>query len=77
MSRRLWRCRNRGCPIPHGAVLGSFAREGVLSVDRAVLNLQCFLEVRRTAVTCPQCGRVRDFYGPVVLVHRTPGTGAG
>lgn len=72
MSRRLWRCRNRVCPTPHGAVLGSLARDGVLSVDHAVLKLRCYIEARRTAVTCPQCGRVRDFYGTLVLIHRGP-----
>ncbi len=77
MSRRLWRCRNRACPTSHGAVLGSLARDGVLSVDQSVLNLQCHLEARRTTVTCPRCGQVRDFYGTVVLIHRTLRTGTG
>lgn len=76
MSRRLWRCRNRACPVPHGAVLGSLARDSVLVIDHSVLILQCYLDTRRAAVTCPQCGRVKDFHGTVVLVRRPPSESA-
>lgn len=66
MSRSLWRCRNRGCPHPHGAVLGRLTADGGLVLDPAVSSFRCFLDTRRVVVTCPVCSTAREFRGSAV-----------
>lgn len=63
MSRSLWRCRNPGCPVPHGAVLGRVTAEGGLVLDPAVRAFAVYLDTRRAAVVCPACKTRRDFRG--------------
>jgi hypothetical protein len=67
MSRSLWRCRNRECPVPHGAVLGRITADGGLVLSAAVHTFQAFLDTRRAMVGCPACGSVREFRGPAVM----------
>lgn len=62
MSRSLWRCRNPGCPVKHGAVLGRVTAEGGLVLHQSV-SFVAFLDTGRVTVTCPVCGHVRDFRG--------------
>jgi hypothetical protein len=66
MSRSLWRCRNRDCPVPHGAVLGRVTKDGGLVLDSAVSTFQVFMDTRRAIIGCPACGFVREFRGPAV-----------
>jgi hypothetical protein len=63
MSRSLWRCRNRACPIPHGAVLGYLTGRGGLRLDPAITTFVVYLDTDRVTVTCPACGTPRDFRG--------------
>ena len=66
MSRSLWRCRDPGCPVPHGAVLGRVTADGGLVLVPAVRSVHCFLDTRKALVTCPACGAVRAFRGRAV-----------
>jgi hypothetical protein len=66
VSRSLWRCRNRRCPVPHGAVLGRVTAEGGLVLDPWVKQFLVVLATRRITVWCPACGHPRDFHGPMV-----------
>lgn len=66
MSRSLWRCRNRDCPVALGAVLGRVTREGGLVLDGAVCSFRVFMDTRRAIVGCPACGAFREFRGPAV-----------
>ena len=70
MSRRQWRCRNRDCPVPHGAVLGRLTAVGGLVVDGAVKTVRIYLDSRRVTVGCPACGAEREFQGPAVFIGR-------
>ena len=63
MSRSLWRCRNPGCSVPHGAVLGRVTADGGLVVDPAVRHLWAYFDTRKAVVTCPVCGTAREFRG--------------
>ena len=63
MSRREWRCRNPGCPVRHGAVLGRLTADGGLVLDPAVQTFRCYLDTRRAVVACPACGAAREFRG--------------
>ena len=72
MSRSLWRCCNRECSTPHGAVLGQVTVEGGLALDPAVRSFAVYLDTRRAVVACPDCGMVREFRGTVVLAGHTP-----
>lgn len=63
MSRSLWRCRNRDCSVPHGAILGRLTAEGGLVLDPAVKAFHCYLDTQRAVVTCPMCGTRRVFRG--------------
>jgi hypothetical protein len=67
MSRRLWRCRNRACPVPHGAVLGRLTAEGGLVLDPAIFGFRCFLDTRKVILICPACGATREFRGNAVI----------
>ena len=67
MSRRLFRCRNGSCPVPHGAVLGRLTADGALVLDPAVVHFRCYLDTRRAIVVCPACGAEREFRGGGVL----------
>ena len=67
MSRSLFRCRNRGCPVPHGAVLGRLTADGGLVLDRAVTEVKVFLDARRGHLRCPACGAWREFRGSAVV----------
>jgi hypothetical protein len=69
MSRSLWRCRNPQCPVPHGAVLGRVTPEGGLVLDPAIRQFQCFLDTRKSLVTCPTCKSVRVFRGTAVRLN--------
>jgi hypothetical protein len=66
MSRSWWRCRNPGCPTPHGAVLGRVTADGGLVLDVAVHAFVAYLDTGRVDVTCPACGIKRDFRGRAV-----------
>jgi hypothetical protein len=66
MSRSLWRCRNRGCPVPHGAVLGRVTKDGGLVLDPALRAFQFYLDTQRMQVDCPECGAKREFRGKMV-----------
>ena len=66
MSRSLWRCRNKACPVPHGAVLGRLTADGGLVLDPAVRAFRCYLDTRRAVVACPGCGAEREFRGAAV-----------
>lgn len=63
MSHSLWRCRNRDCPVPHGAVLGRVTADGGLVLDPAVRSFAAYFDTRRIEVVCPQCGMTREFRG--------------
>ena len=67
MSRSLWRCRNPGCPEPHGAVLGRVTADGGLVLDPGVGRFAVYLDTRRAAVWCPACGSAREFQGTAVM----------
>jgi hypothetical protein len=67
MSRSLWRCRNRGCPVPHGAVLGQVTDNGGLVLDQSVVTFGAYFDSRRVAVVCPSCGQTREFRGAAVF----------
>jgi hypothetical protein len=78
MSRSLWRCQNRLCPIPHGAVLGRVTGEGGLVLDVAVETYTIYMDTRRAVITCPCCGQSREFRGGAVFSAvraQTPATG--
>lgn len=72
MSRRLWRCHNRNCPIPHGAVLGRLTVDDGLVLNPSVVMFRAYLDTRRAAVMCPACGAAREFRGGVVVLTREP-----
>jgi hypothetical protein len=63
MSRSLWRCSNRECPVPRGAVLGRVTAEGGLVLDPDVTVFRVYLDTRRAAIQCPHCGHRRTFRG--------------
>jgi hypothetical protein len=63
MSRSLWRCRNRECPVPHGAVLGRVTADGGLVLDPGVMTFRAYLDNRRVAIVCPRCGQQRQYRG--------------
>lgn len=63
MSRSWWRCRNPGCVIPHGAVLGQVTAEGGLVIDSQVQSFAVYLDAGRIEVVCPACGTMREFRG--------------
>ena len=70
MSRSHWRCRNRVCPVPHGAVLGRLTSDGGLVLDPEVTAFRCYLDTRRAVVDCPGCGATREFRGWFVALSR-------
>ncbi len=70
MSRRLWRCCNEACPVPHGAVLGQVTAEGGLVLDTAVQIIAVYVDTRRVTVRCPQCSARREFRGSAVFSPR-------
>lgn len=72
MSRTVWRCKNRGCPVAHGARLGRITSDGALVLDEAVVVFRVFLDCRRGVVQCPMCGQTREFRG-VAVFSSTPG----
>ena len=67
MSRRLWRCRSRACPVPHGAVLGRLTADGGLVLDPAVTDFRAYLDTRRGLIVCPACAAEREFRGGAVI----------
>lgn len=71
MSRALWRCRNRECPTPHGAVLGRVTAEGGLVLDPGAQIFAVYVDTRRTIIICPHCGSRRDFRGSAVFSPRS------
>jgi len=75
MSRSLWRCRNRACPIPHGAVLGRLTADGGLVLEPEVHRVRCYLDTRRAVVSCPACGTERAFRGSALFVALPSETG--
>ena len=72
MSRSLWRCRNPGCSVPHGAVLGRVTADGGLVLDPEVRVFRCYMDTRRAVVACPICGASREFRGGAILSHTQP-----
>jgi hypothetical protein len=71
MSRALCRCRNRDCPVPHGAVLGRVTEEGGLMLGPKVTNFRCYFDTRRVIVVCPACAAEREFRGLMLTSART------
>ena len=71
MSRSLWRCRNPGCPVPHGAVLGRVTNDVGLVLDSAVRSFAVYLDTRRAMVTCPRCKAMREFWGKMLIGNLT------
>lgn len=67
MSRHDWRCRNPGCSIAHGAVLGRVTAEGGLVLDPGVGRFAVYIDTRRATIWCPTCGSVREFRGTAVM----------
>jgi hypothetical protein len=67
MSRSLWHCRNRDCPVPHGAVLGRVTKDGGLVLAAEIVTFRVFLDTKRVVVCCPHCGRAREFRGSTVF----------
>jgi hypothetical protein len=67
MSRSLWRCRNRECPAPHGAVLGRVTANGGLVLDASVANFNVYLDSRRAVIYCTHCGQHREFRGTALF----------
>ena len=70
VSRSLWRCRNRACPVPHGAVLGRLTADGGLVLDPGVAGFRAYFDTRRAVVVCPACGATREFRGGAVFSGR-------
>lgn len=70
MSRSVWRCRNRACPVPHGAVLGRLTADAGLVLDPTVTSFRAYLDTRRAMVACPRCGAGREFRGRAVVSAR-------
>ncbi len=70
MSRRLWRCRNPGCPGRGGAVLGRLTADDGLVLDPTVRGFHCYLDTRKVILTCPACGTTREFRGTAVIAPR-------
>ncbi len=68
MSRRVWRCRNQHCPVPHGALLGRLTADSGLVLDAAVTSVRCYFDTRRVVVNCPACGAERAFRGSALFV---------
>lgn len=75
MSRSLWRCRNRACPVPHGRVLGKLTADGGLVLEPAVTSVRCYVDTRRAVVGCPACGTERAFRGSALFLARHSGAG--
>lgn len=71
MSRREWRCRNPGCPVRGGAVLGRLTADGGLVLDPAVTQFRCYLDTAKVVLTCPVCGTTREFRGSAVISSLT------
>jgi hypothetical protein len=67
MSRREWRCRNRECLVPDGAILGRLTCDGGLVLDSGVREFRCYFDSQRALVTCPECGTKREFRGGAFL----------
>jgi hypothetical protein len=63
MSRSLWRCRNRACPVPHGVILGRITEEGGLVLTPQVSSFRVYLDSQRVTVVCSNCGQSREFRG--------------
>lgn len=72
MSRSLWRCRNRDCPVPHGVVLGRLTANSGLVLDGAVTTLAVYFDTRTASITCPQCGTIRRFSGTCIFLNGPP-----
>jgi len=66
MSRSLWRCRNPGCPVSFGAVLGRLTADEGLVLNSAVIGFRCYFDTRRAVVVCPACGKAREYRGKAV-----------
>ena len=66
MSRRLWRCRNRACPVQHGAVLGRLTEDGGLLLESTVTQIRCYFDIPRGVITCPACSVKRTFIGKAI-----------
>lgn len=67
MSRRLWRCRNPGCPVLHREALGRLTSDGGLVLAPAVAAFRCYLDSGRAQVVCPACATERDFHGAALF----------
>jgi hypothetical protein len=66
MSRSFWCCRNPGCPVRGGVVLGRITSNKGLVLDAVVKEFAVYLDTRRATVTCPACGTRREFRGNCV-----------
>src|SRR5687767_15952336 len=74
MSPRYLRCRNLGCPVPHGTVLGRLTADGGLVLDPAAKSFRVFLDTRRAVVACPACGIERECRGIAIFSDRPDGS---
>jgi len=70
VSRSLFRCRNRTCPVDHGATLGRVTSDGGLVLDPGVERFAVYLDTRRATIWCPTCGSAREFRGTAVMTSR-------
>jgi hypothetical protein len=70
VSRSLWRCRDPGCLVPHGAILGRVTADGGLVLDPGVRGFRCYMDTRRAVVECPACGTEREFRGSAIASMR-------
>jgi hypothetical protein len=70
MSRSAWCCRNPGCPMVHGAVLGRVTTDESLVLDAAVEHFRVFFDSGKIDIVCPSCGAVRTFRGMAVFAAR-------
>jgi hypothetical protein len=75
MSRVWWRCRNPGCGVPHGAILGRVTIDGGLVLAPAVVTFAAYLDTRRVTVVCPACGTTREFRGSAMVSGHETGRG--
>lgn len=77
MSRREWRCKNSGYPVPHGTVLGRITGDDGLVLSGEVKDFKLYLDTRRGVVACPTCGCEREFHGRAILSAPTGGVARG
>jgi hypothetical protein len=75
LSQSLWRCRNRTCGVPHGAVLGRVTADGGLVLQFEAATFVAHLNTKRVYAR----GGVREFRGNVLYspARTSPNTQIG